>query len=155
MSDRPSDNALSFEAVKVSLRQDRNGFNLVLSVHPSDIPDELVRSWVGARYQVALVQIGDDERPIPIDKPKQISHTEGEASLALAGELCRTPGFQEWLGMPDEDETAQQLRLMLGIKSRKELLTDESAQTALKRLFKAYRDDTGISDSGIPEDAPF
>ena len=164
----PRDSAISFEAVKTAIRQDRNGYTLILSIHPNDVPDQLLRSWVGSRYQVALVQIGDDERPfkpvgkIPegfvegsgkfqIDKPDKISHTEGERMVALAGELCRTPSFQKWIGASSEEDAARQLREMLGIESRKELLENESHQEAFQWLFSNYQDDTGIRDSGIPD----
>ena len=50
-------NALGFECVKVALKQDRTGFILTLSVHPDEIPEELMRDFVGARYMLSLIHI--------------------------------------------------------------------------------------------------
>jgi hypothetical protein len=38
---------------------------LTLSIHPDEIPTELLRDFVGARYACALVRIQDDETPTP------------------------------------------------------------------------------------------
>jgi transposase len=43
---------LQFEGVKVALKQDKTGYVLNLSMHPDDVPEELLRDFVGARYQV-------------------------------------------------------------------------------------------------------
>ena len=50
-------NALQFEAVKIALKQDKTGFVLTLNIHPDEIPDELMRDFVGARYGVAMARI--------------------------------------------------------------------------------------------------
>ena len=42
------DVAYQFEAVQVSMNKDKNGFNLRLCIHPDDVPDGLLRDWVGA-----------------------------------------------------------------------------------------------------------
>ena len=55
--------ALQFEARKIALKQDRTGYVLTLSLHPDEIPEELLRDFVGARYACALVRIQDDESP--------------------------------------------------------------------------------------------
>jgi hypothetical protein len=55
--------ALQFEARKVALKQDRTGYVLTLSLHPDEIPVELLRDFVGSRYACALVRIQDDESP--------------------------------------------------------------------------------------------
>ena len=47
--DNVKDLAYNFEAVQVSLRKDKNGYNLVLCVHPDDVPVGLLRDWVGTR----------------------------------------------------------------------------------------------------------
>ncbi len=55
--------AMNFEAVKVSMSQDKNGITLRLSVHPNDCPKELHTDWVGTRYMVAMVRLQDDDTP--------------------------------------------------------------------------------------------
>ena len=62
MSDDIRQNALSFEAVKVSMNQDKNGIILRLNVHPNDCPKELHTDWVGTRYMVAMVRLNEGVR---------------------------------------------------------------------------------------------
>ena len=56
-----------FEGVKVAIKQDRTGYVLTLSVHPDEIPAEILRDFVGARYQVVMVRLGENERPVNRD----------------------------------------------------------------------------------------
>ena len=54
---------LQFESVKVALKQDKTGYVLTLCLHPDEIPEELLRDYVGARYQVVMVRLSTDETP--------------------------------------------------------------------------------------------
>ena len=56
--------ALKFEAIKVSMSQDKNGTNLRLCIHPDDVPQELHKDWVGSRYMVAMVKIDEEDKPV-------------------------------------------------------------------------------------------
>jgi hypothetical protein len=125
--------ALQFEARKVALKQDRTGYVLTLSLHPDEIPEELLRDFVGARYACALVRIQDDESPTPYSNRVQ-----------TAGMLCRDPDFQSYLGCTSEDTAATTLCNRLGIQSRTELNGNEEAQMAFDSLvldFKTRRRD--------------
>ena len=55
---------IQFEGIKTGLRQSKEGYNLTLAVHPDDLPDDLMRDFVGSRYMVVMVRIGDDEQPV-------------------------------------------------------------------------------------------
>ena len=55
---------IQYEAVKVALKQDRTGFMLTMSIHPDEIPEKLIRDFVGARYQVVMVRLNGDEQPM-------------------------------------------------------------------------------------------
>ena len=57
------DLALKFEAIKVSMSQDKNGTNLRLCIHPDDVPQELHKHWVGSRYMIAMVKLDDEDQP--------------------------------------------------------------------------------------------
>ena len=46
--------ALQFEARKVALKQDRTGYVLTLSLHPDEIPEELLRDLLGLGTVVRL-----------------------------------------------------------------------------------------------------
>ena len=115
--------ALQFEARKVALKQDRTGYILTLSLHPDEIPEELLRDFVGARYACALVRIQDDESPTPYTNRVQ-----------KAGMLCRNPAFQEFIAdrlvgrSVNEDQTAAALCKQCGITSRSELNGNVQAQ---------------------------
>jgi len=115
--------ALQFEARKVAMKQDRTGFVLTLSIHPDELPEELIRDFVGARYGCALVRIQDDESPTPYVNRVQ-----------KAGMLCRNPAFQEFIAerlvghSVNEDQAAAALCKQCGITSRSELNGNAKAQ---------------------------
>ena len=54
---------VSFEAVKTSMMQDKNGTNIRLTIHPNDVPSELHKDWVGSRYMVVMVKVNEDGTP--------------------------------------------------------------------------------------------
>jgi len=122
--------ALQFEARKIALKQDRTGYVLTLSLHPDEIPEELLRDFVGARYACALVRIQDDESPTPYNNRVQ-----------TAGRLCRLPVFQEFLGVNSEAEAARAVCAHCGIESRSELNGNKEAQAAFDELMKQYHED--------------
>jgi len=119
--------ALQFEAVKVSLKQDRTGFILTLSIHPDEIPEDLMRDFVGARYGVAMVRINDDESPV-------------DYTVKKAGMLCRTRDFQVWLQdtghieKPSEHAAARAVCDICDVSSRSEL----SGNTLFKQMVDEY-----------------
>ena len=41
--------AIHFEAVKIAMNQDKNGWVLKLAIHPNDVPTDLTNSWIGSR----------------------------------------------------------------------------------------------------------
>ena len=119
--------ALNFEAVKVSLKQDRTGFILTLSIHPDEIPEDLMRDFVGARYGVAMVRINDDETTV-------------DYTVKKAGMLCRTRDFQVWLQdtghieKPSEHAAARAVCDICDVSSRSEL----SGNTLFKQMVDEY-----------------
>jgi len=102
--------ALQFEARKVALKQDRTGFVLTIAIHPDEVPEELMRDFVGARYGCAFVRIQDDESATPY-----------ENRVKKAGMLCRNPDFQEFMMCDNETDTAHMLCKRCGVGSRTEL----------------------------------
>lgn len=145
---KPSDSAISFEAVKTSIRQDRNGYSLVLSIHPNDVPESLLRCWVGARFQVAMVMLDDQDKPVPplaLDGPKEpVKFSEARRAVAEAGELCRVPAFQNWIGALDERSAATMLRASLLVTSRSEIGLDPDARDRFYALLDRYQADVGL-----------
>jgi len=145
--DRAKDYTLSFEAVKTSFRQTKDGYHLTLVLHPNDVPQDLFSSWVGTRYQCAMVQLSDDDQPM-----KTKESIESDANIQQAGMLCRSPRFQTWIhqraltdieerdvwGESEEDHTVRVLTKLCGISSRKELATDLEGRKIFKELCDAY-----------------
>jgi len=121
--------ALQFEARKVALKQDRTGFILTLSIHPDEIPVELMRDFVGARYGCALVRIQDDESPTPYNNRVQ------QAAI-----LCKRENFWEFLSVTNEDEAVESLCGYLGIQSRSELNGNKMAQERFDEMVKRYEE---------------
>jgi hypothetical protein len=121
--------ALQFEARKVAMKQDRTGFILTLSIHPDELPVELMRDFVGARYGCALVRIQDDESATP--------YTNRVQQAAI---LCKQENFQSFFGVRSEDDAAAALCAALGIESRAELNGSKRAQALFDELIKQYEE---------------
>lgn len=129
---------LQFEGVKVALKQDKTGYVLTLCMHPDEIPEELLRDFVGARYQVVMVRLSGDETPM--DRKE----FDGTKAIRVAGLLCRDPSFWEWLHEdtqiiePTEKEATDWLRDYLGVTSRSELKDNLPARERLEKLHKDF-----------------
>jgi hypothetical protein len=119
--------ALQFEARKVALKQDRTGFILTLALHPDEVPEEILRDFVGARYACAVVRIQDDESP-----------TQYSNRVAKAGMLCRDPDFQEFLLCDNELDATHMLCKRCGIESRTELHGNTSAIAKFDVLLREF-----------------
>jgi hypothetical protein len=126
-------NALQFECRKVALKQDRTGYVLTVVIHPDEIPEELLRDFVGSRYGVAMVRIADDESAVPYQN-----------RVMQAGMLCRTREFQYWLKETklleriSEDEAINALYKLCGITSRTELNGNADAQKKFDEMVNDY-----------------
>lgn len=121
----------NFEAVKVALKQDKTGYILTLCIHPDEVPDEVLRDFVGARYQVVMVRLKEDETPM--NRDQDLSRD----SIRIAGILCRDKTFWRFLKEAGQvlDESEQDaidwLKHELGVNSRSEI---PKSQIAVNRL---------------------
>lgn len=138
-----SEHAVNFEAVKISLTQDKNGFVLKLSIHPNDVPEQILRDWVGARYIVAMVRTNDDGSVV--ENPDVV---KAKRSVTMAAMLCTNQQFQVWMvghGYSDDigdDHAAAGLRRVLNIKSRADLKTDHRAREKFFKLVDMFEEET-------------
>lgn len=132
---------LQFEGVKVALKQDKTGYVLTLSMHPDDIPEELLRDFVGSRYQVVMVRLNQNEEPM--DRQEEY---QGDRAVRIAGILCKDPKFWKYLYSEeqifDEDmeDATEWVRNYLNVPSRSDLKTNREAQILLDRLHKEYQE---------------
>lgn len=134
---------IQFEGVKAGLKQSKEGYILTLAVHPDEIPDDLVRDFVGSRYVVVMVRLDAQEQPM-----NRGSEFPGDHAVKMAGILCRDPDFWEWLHAKEwlmeknEKACTEWLTYYLGIESRKELKTNQEARelfNKIKTSFDAWR----------------
>ena len=137
--------ALKFEAVKVSMSQDKNGTNLRLCIHPDDVPQELHQHWVGSRYMVAMVKLTDEDEPeLSEDQIRK------QRLFKSAIMVCKEKSFWSYLddnshfgletSINSEEGCAKQLRDRLGISSRSELKTNNDALNKFENMLIDYRD---------------
>lgn len=80
-----------FEGVKVAIKQDKTGYVLTLSIHPDEIPEEVMRDYVGSRYQVVMVRLNTDEKPMDREQDLSMDY------VRVAGMLCRDSAFHKFL----------------------------------------------------------
>lgn len=163
VADEAGDNAIHCEMVKYAYRQSKDGVVVSFVVHPDEVPAALSTSRIGARYVVALVQVGDDELPIKqtAKENKRHSPTTSPATASLetgkpkrrweemqpqqqAGMRCGEPAFIAFLKetRPDDwhesQDAAECVRLICGVHSRVELGTNPKARVIWTQLDFAY-----------------
>ena len=107
-----------FEAVKLKFLQNRDGYVLNLAIHPNEVPEELLRDWVGSRYMVAMAKLNDQDEPVI---PKEVEEAKRARTSAIM--LCKDEKFWMLMGTKvpamapvfSEEECAEALKVYLGI----------------------------------------
>lgn len=129
----------------------KTGPTITLALHDIDELNK-VQGMDGKRYMLALVEIGDDEQPVPsaaiLEKPK------GGSLAKLAGMWCETEEFRSWMikhngwAVFTADEAADCIREVCGIESRAELDSNLEAKERFNRYFRGpytkYLASTGV-----------
>ena len=132
---------IKFEAIKTALKQTKDGYGLSLAVHPDDLPEELMRDFVGSRYMVVMVRIGDNEQPV-----NRELEFPGDYAVKMAGMMCRDRDFWNWVStktvlpheITSEKECAEWLADYLNIQSRKELKDNQVVRDEFNKLRKSF-----------------
>jgi len=132
---------IQFEAVKTALKQTKDGYGLSLAVHPDDLPEDLMRDFVGSRYMVVMVRIGDNEQPV-----NRELEFPGDHAVKMAGMMCRDPEFWKWVStksvlpheVNSEKECTAWLADYLNIQSRKELKDNQVVREEFNKLRKSF-----------------
>lgn len=136
-----SDLTIQFEAVKTSLSQSKAGMILRLAIHPDDMPRQLLTDWVGARYQVVMVRLDEDDQPTASQDT-----VDAARAVKSAGMLCRNEQFQQYLytlGYAEEvseEEAISGLRSILGITSRAEMKSNPDALEAFRKVRSGFQE---------------
>ncbi len=168
------DNAIHCEAKKHSYRQVQDGVVVSFVLHPQEVPEGLAIAALGTRYMLALVEIGDDERPKeqPSDgkpKPAEANGSKSKTWHELkasqqSGILCNDPAFHKFLnegvriGRPGQqrawskpvnntDDAAEAVRNLCAVNSRADL--DKNGTTGerwneIARLYRAWMQEPGV-----------
>jgi hypothetical protein len=106
----------------------------------------------GQRFMAVLVEVGDDEMPVPqpvVQQPTAPAPKPKGGELArLAGRWCGDEMFRHWLGVDTAEDAAENVRMACGVMSRAELDHDADAAQTFHRLyrepFRQYCRDAGI-----------
>ena len=110
---------------------------LSIAVHPDDIPDDLVKDFVGSRYMVVMVRLDDEDKPI--ERVKAHNPT-----VSMAGMLCRDPEFWNYIALyceeqiSSEADCAEWFKFHFEIGSRAELKTNKEACEAFIKFKEGY-----------------
>ena len=130
---------LQFEAVKIAMKQDKTGIILTLNIHPDELPIDLMRDFVGARYQVVMVRLNDENKPMSRDAEYS------RDPVRTAGILCREKQFAQYLFDKDqifekkEEDAIEWLKGELDIDSRTELKEDQQKAKKFWAIYEEYQ----------------
>lgn len=131
-----------FEAVKVTMKQDKDGYVLTLRIHPDDVPDEVLRDFVGSRYMAVMVRLNEEERPM--NREQEL----GRDMVRASGMLCREPAFWDFLEDSNqiyeksEKEATEWMYRYLKVSSRSDIPKSQQAIEKLlgmKEEFKLWK----------------
>jgi hypothetical protein len=131
-----------FEAVKVGIKQDNSGYILTLRIHPDDLPEEVMRDFVGSRYMTVMVRLNEEERPM--NREQELA----KDMVRVSGMLCRDPQFwaflQESGNVIDktEKEAMTWLKSYLKVESRADISKSQQAvekMLGIKQEFASWK----------------
>ena len=168
MAEEIRERSYGFKAVKTALRQTKDGINITLVIHPNDTPRDLINDHIGQRYTVGMGRLNEqDEIEEPesmregkravtscaalcrdtdfqnwlhdngfngFTKIKYVDWLEAMETKLTGARFPKTTGNS----VDIEKETAEAIRLMLSIKSRSELKTNEEAQERWGKIRKLF-----------------
>lgn len=159
--------ALHCEAKKHAYRQTQDGVVISFVLHPQEVPDGLATAALGTRYQLVVVEIGEDELPVtgeapgpstlaadfrtdasasrrgePVSRPKQAWNDM--APSKQAGVLCGDPLFWKFIrergvDVHNAESAAGYVRARCFILSRGELNTNAQAEGYWRVLVSQFR----------------
>ena len=112
------------EAKLHGFRRTQDGVVVSFVVHPQQVPECLALDPLGTRYQLAMAQIGDDEKPVVLTKQQRTSfHNMSIGQQAALA--CRNVVFQKWISADNEHAAAVALRRNFDVKSRADIPPNE------------------------------
>jgi hypothetical protein len=137
---------IAFEAIKIAIRQDRNGYVLNLAIHPHEVPEDLLRSPVGTRYMVGMAEF--EQASFEAEQDIIAIEDYGKKIVKKAAIICRRKSFINWIGVENEVQASIWLKSALKINSRSELRDNLKAQAAFVELMEEFEDSINGEDDG-------
>jgi hypothetical protein len=142
-ADLALEKAIPLEVKKDAMRQTQSGdWKITFTVQAADMDQRLTSAAMGTRFQVALVEIGDDELP----KQKGKMDWRELQPAAQAGIRCADPVFWAFLREKNADAdptssdgAAYWVRELCGVKSRSELGTNHKARILWHQLDEHFQ----------------
>lgn len=159
----------TFEALKYSFRQSKDGVVIAMLIHPSDVSPELMALPIGARVEIEWSECTDEEpasggresasnhapalrdgAPRPLEETAAPSHKErkrfSELPLsAQAGMRCAEPSFRAFLrsflytDCETEHQAAVDLRGLCHVGSRREFDAEGDPAARWRRVEASYQ----------------
>jgi len=135
-----------FEAVKVGIKQDNSGYILTLRIHPDELPEEVMRDFVGSRYLTVMVRLNEEERPM--NREQELA----KDMVRVSGMLCRDPQFWAFLHESGniidktEKEAMTWLKSYLKVESRADISKSQQAvekMLGIKQEFASWKNRSG------------
>lgn len=157
---RAREAAMGFEVKKDRLAQCQDGtWKLTLTVAPGDMPTAILTAAMGTRYQIAMVQIGDDEEPVPPQAPAPreappapagnvtpLRRHPGGPLSRQAAMICGEGAFRRFLaevygygGLQTAEHAAMAVRQITGVDGRAEFDANPERAARWKALHDDYR----------------
>lgn len=151
--------AVHFEAKKTGFGQAQDGWSLTLRIQDLDMPPSVRDARKGTRYMVALVELDDNDSPLPpaensgpetcsnaVDKPVTSEAVRGPRKwgelpyVQRAGMLAQDNIFWKFARVKRESEAADYIRKHCGVNSRTEIDANPVAQDLFNELYGGLQD---------------
>ena len=133
---------IQFESVKVGMKQDNSGYILTMRIHPDEVPEAIMRDFVGSRYMTVMVRLNEEEKPM--NREQELARD----MVRVSGMLCRDPKFWEFLAESgqiiekSDKEATEWLKTYLKVESRADIGKSQQAtekMLGIKQEFAAWR----------------
>ncbi|CAB4169697.1 hypothetical protein UFOVP1302_69 [uncultured Caudovirales phage] len=116
---------------------------MTLTIHPDEVPIDLLAARPGTRYMIGMLPVDDHDRPV---KGKDME--EGEKAVQTAGMLCRNIKFQRWMNTNgfsfgnSEHECADGIKAFCNVDSRAELKDNRQARELFRQLKDRFENES-------------
>lgn len=143
------------EAKLHGFRKTQDGIVVSFVLHPQDWPQQLALDPLGTRYMLAVAQIGEElhsargeqnavaEPSLRTAVVPERAENRDAAIVKRAGILANDPRFWDWIAVPDTEAAAEFIRRSCGVKSRRDLATNDWAASRFQGLLDEYLAQTG------------